>query len=421
MSRRAYSSAASLLALTVGLATDALTAQEWRIVDLEGQRIPGRPVGFADGALQIESDGEQRAVALGDLEALEHAGAAPLPGAIPQGRVWLRSGLALPARALTGVESPTGGTVVRTDVGLGEDHAVDLPLIRLAALRFASTESAGDYRGFEEALQSPPTTEDLLFAIDTRRDRITRLSVRVLGFGADALQVEFRGREEALPYDQVHGIVLGTDHGVAPEPLAEPTVAITLAPRDGAAIHVVGRITGLADGRLRIATADGFELPLPLASVARIAVRSDKLAWLSQREPAKAEQVAAFDQTRPWLRDRAPGGEGFVLGGETYGRGLCLIPRTRLEFALDPGRFDVFEAVVGIDERGGGGQANARLRVLLDDEVVWEADAVTRATPPARLRLPLNGASRLVLEADFGKNFDLGDHCAFAQARLLKL
>ncbi len=420
MSRRAYPSATSLLALTVGLATE-LPAQEWRIFDLEGTRIPGRPVGFADGALQIASDGGQRAVALGDLEALEHTDAAPLAGTLPQGRVWLRSGLALPARALAGVESPAGGTAVRTDVGLGEDHAVDLPLIRLAALRFASTESAGDYRGFEEALQSPPTTEDLLFAIDTRRDRITRLSVRVLGFAAGALQVEFRGREEALPYDQVHGIVLGTDHGIAPEPLAEPTVAITLAPRDGAAIHVVGRITGLADGRLRVATADGFELPLPLASVARIAVRSDKLAWLSQREPAKAEQVAAFDQTRPWLRDRAPGGEGFVLGGETYGRGLCLIPRTRLEFALDPGRFDVFEAVVGIDERGGGGQANATLRVLLDDEVVWEAEAVSRATPPARLRLPLNGAARLVLEADFGKNFDLGDHCAFAQARLLKL
>ena len=45
-----------------------------------------------------------------------------------------------------------------------------------------------------------------------------------------------------------------------PEPLPEPTTAVTLAPRDGTALNVVGRIAAWTDGRLHVATADKLQI-----------------------------------------------------------------------------------------------------------------------------------------------------------------
>ena len=112
-------------------------------------------------------------------------------------------------------------------------------------------------------------------------------------------------------------------------------------------------------------------------------------------------------------------GKGIQLGGRVYRRGLCLLPRTTMTFALEPGQFDVFESVIGIDDRSRS-QAHAVFRVLVDEKLVYEAEAVTLADPPMELRIPLAGVKKLTLQTDFGKNFDLGDHCVFAGARLVK-
>ena len=45
---------------------------------------------------------------------------------------------------------------------------------------------------------------------------------------------------------------------------------------------------------------------------------------------------------------------------------------------------------------------------------------MTRGQTPTPVRVELNKAKSLVIEVDFGKNYDLGDFCAFANARVVQ-
>ena len=45
---------------------------------------------------------------------------------------------------------------------------------------------------------------------------------------------------------------------------------------------------------------------------------------------------------------------------------------------------------------------------------------MTRGEAAQAVRVDLKKAKSLAIEADFGKNYDLGDHCAFADARVLQ-
>jgi hypothetical protein len=155
-----------------------------------------------------------------------------------------------------------------------------------------------------------------------------------------------------------------------------------------------------------------------MTKVRSIDVVSDKLQWLSAIEPSKAEQTAAFDRVRPWTKDRSPEGAGIRLRGKVYARGIVLAPRTKLTFDLGA-RYDVFECVAGLEERSGP-LAHAIFRVYADGKLLWEATQDGASATPHELKLPITGCKELAIEADFGERFDLGDHCAFADARVLK-
>ena len=47
-------------------------------------------------------------------------------------------------------------------------------------------------------------------------------------------------------------------------------------------------------------------------------------------------------------------------------------------------------------------------------------EPMTLGLAPVALKLPLHACKQLVLEADFGKNYDLGDLCVFANARVVQ-
>ncbi|MBK8980532.1 MAG: NPCBM/NEW2 domain-containing protein [Planctomycetes bacterium] len=402
---------AATVALAAALAAQGPTAARFRLRDLDGVAFEARVLGFADGVLSLAGRGAPERVALDDLSAIEPLAAPPAPGAsgLP-GAVWLRSGLELPLRFVAPI---AGG--LRADVGLAD--AVDLPLLRLRALRFDATDAAGaaDPTGFVSALDAPARTEDLLFAHDRQRGRITRLPVRVLGFDGERLKVEFRGRENTLPIGNVQGVVFGLDHGIAPAPLARPYVEVRLAD----ARTIAGRLLAFGAETVAVQTAEELTLEIPTDRIAAVAVRSAKVAWLSELEPTAVEHVPAFDHVRPWLRDATPAGPGLALGTERYDNGLCLVPRTRLTWTLEPGQFDVFDAILGIDARAGD-HGNAVVRVLVDGNPALVVDPLLAGAAPLPIRVAIRDATSLSLEADFGPGYDLGDHCVFARARVLR-
>jgi hypothetical protein len=348
-----------------------------------------------------------RTLPVDELESIDCGGQAPLPIVRP-GAVWLRSGTGLGARLVGGAEGE-----VRVEIGPRTELA--FRLVHLRALRLEAADAAGDYDGFRAALDAPAATEDLLFAWNRQTGKLSRLSCRVLGVEGDQLRVDYRG-ERTVPIEQVHGIVFGRDNGVRPP--APPAPAAVVRTAAGGPVFG-GSLLGWGVETLRLRLAEGPELELPLASIDRVELRSARVLRLSAVAPAEVVQVPAFERPRPWLVDRAPGGPGLQLGGRSFARGLCLIPRTRLTWALEPEAFDVFEATIGIDARSSG-PADATFRVLLDEELVFERAHVAAGTAEP-IRVPLGGATRLAVEVDFGERLDLGDHCVFADARLLRL
>ena len=158
---------------------------------------------------------------------------------------------------------------------------------------------------------------------------------------------------------------------------------------------------------------------LPFAG--RITVQSHRLVYLTELDPSTVRQASAFRQKKPWLKNRSPLGDGIQLGGSnprTTKNGLVLRPKTSLTYDIDR-KFDFFVATIGIDSRSTG-PAHAIFRVRDGDKILFESKPITRQSEPLPIKIAVDKVDRLTIEADFGKNFDFGDHCVFAEARVIK-
>lgn len=395
----------------MGVAVSAASAQRpspnWRVRTIHGNAHEGS-VAVADGALTV-SMGEGQAAQRVPLEEVQDAMPLERSGdarSYPRGgRIWLRAGNQFPLDKATGEER----TLTVASPVLRGEWAYNATVV--AAIRFPRDKAADDTR-FQASLAAPGKTDDFLLALNPEGE-VQRLSVKVRAFSATGVTVEFAGKvQPELPYERVYGIVFGQASGAAPDPLPKPRAQLRLHSGE----KLTGKLSGLDGEAARLATAEGHELVLETESIQGIEFVTDKLVYLSDLEPAKAEQVPAFDRTWPWMIDRSPAGASIELGGVTYGRGLVLFPRTRLHYSLGDG-FDHFEAVLGIEDRAGP-QAHAVFRVFADDELLFESEPMTVGADPETIKLPVKDRSVLVIEADFGKNFDLGDHCVFAEARV---
>ena len=379
-----------------------------RLTTITGKVATGTLAVAADGGVRVAPEqGEALTAAMADVLSIEVV--RPTPATAPAALfVWLRSGSAFPATRLDGTEPADGKpATVRFTTPAGAGFAV--PLAAVAAIRCRDAEP----KTFAADRAAPDLNLDYLFVVKDGAPQ--RFSVTIASIHGGKVHFDLRGT--AYDYaltgaDGTAALVFGRNTGFAPDRRGKPHVLVELA--GGECLE--GQLLRL-DAELRLQLDEGAEVAVPAARLRRIDVRSDKLAWLSALQPA-VEQTPAFDRTWPWTRDSSPAGPGIQLGGKTYARGLVMVPRTRLTYDLG-GRFDVFEAVLGIDDRGGP-QAHAILRVLVDGKVAFESEPLVRGSKPKPVRVELGKCRQLAIEADFGKNFDLGDLCAFADARVLQ-
>jgi hypothetical protein len=386
----------------------AAQAQQVTLRSVAGDQVAGARVVVADERIELtRADGTSVALLLDEVESVTCPGGRALAATGP-GKVWLRSGAAFDARML-------GAEGSKTNLDLGLSAPVSLDVVHLRAIRFEAQSAAPSDSGFAEAVDEPPQSTDLLFAWNRNTGKLTRLSVRVLAFEEGRLRVDYRG-ERTVPLDQIHGLVFGVDHGVVPVAPPAPSVRVQLAD-DGPMF--VARWVAAADGRATFALAEGPEVGLDFDQIERIDVRSSRVQRLDTVAPDTLEQTPAFDVVRPVLFGEAPGGKGLVLGDREHTRGLCLFPRSRVSWSIDARAYDVFETTIGIDARSTG-PADAVFRILLDDTVLVERKHVTVGFVET-VRVPLGAGNRLTIEVDFGDRYDLGDHCVFADPRLLKL
>jgi hypothetical protein len=398
-------------AFVLAAAAAAVAAQgapQMTLTAIDGRSATGALTIGADGAVRVApAQGDALALSLADVLSIEAVGAraAPAAGGL---FVWLRSGATFPATRILGAAAQNGKPASVT-IATPSGAELTVPLSSLAALRCRGEEP----RTFAADRQSPDVNNDLLYAV--KDGKLQRFSVTVESLADGKVHFDLRGTAYDFALegnDATAAIVFGKNTGFAPDRQGKPRVSVALT---GGEVFE-GRLLQ-ADTALRLRFDEGCEVSVPMGVVRRIDVLSDKLTWLSTLEP-KAEQTPAFDRVWPWTLDRSPAGPGIVIAGKTYGRGLELVPRTRLTYDL-AGKYDVFEAVLGIDDRGGP-QAHAILRVLVDGKVAFESEPLVRGSKPKPVRVDLGKCKQLAIEADFGKNFDLGDLCAFADARVLQ-
>lgn len=151
------------------------------------------------------------------------------------------------------------------------------------------------------------------------------------------------------------------------------------------------------------------------ASDALGAIESDPngILYLSRLEPVSVEQGWGELQL-----DAAVEGGPLMLGRTRFLQGLGTHAPSRIEYRLPPG-YEAFEATAGVDasQREGG---SVILSVTLDGREAYRSPVLTASSPPVQIRIPLNGAQRLVLMADPTADGRRFDHVNWAGARLVK-
>jgi NPCBM/NEW2 domain len=320
---------------------------------------------------------------------------------------WLRSGAVLPAVGIGGVVAAGKPAMVAIETPSG-GH-LEVPMTMVAAVRTRANDPAtltADRAG-------PDDNHDYLYVVKDGKPQ--RFTVDVHSIHDGKVWFALRGVDYDFPLrgdDSAAAIVFGQNRGFAPDRLAEPRVTVVLTGGE----RCQGKLLAL-DATLSVLLDEGARLVVPSDRLLRLEVATAKLRWLSTLVP-RVEQTPAFDRVWPWTVDGSPAGPGIHLGGKVYSRGLVLVPRTRLNYDLG-GRYDLFEATIGIDERGGP-QAHAIFRVFTDGKLKFESAPMVLGSPPLAVHVELDRCRELSIEADFGKNFDLGDLCAFADARVLQ-
>lgn len=392
----------------VTLLAAAVTAQAVGTArTIDGRALTGTLVVAEDGSATITNDSGVTKLTVAELVGFERDGAQART-VKAESSVWLRSGLELPVKQLRGRPASQAGPAMLS-MRLSSGLDVDVPLSTVRAIR-----QGGLLRPqpnlFAADFAAPPANNDLIYVV--KDGQAQRSSVSVTSITEQT--IDFTLRDNAYDFDLagVAAVVFGANTGFAPDRQSRPRTVVALTTGE----RIEGKLLSVADS-VRCRLDEGFVVEVPMRNLLRLEVSSDKLVWMSELTPA-VQQTPAFDRTWPWHTDRTIAGPGFELAGQHYERGLGLVPFTRLTYDLE-GRFDMFEATIGIDDRGGP-EAHAIFRVLVDGKQVFESQPMTRGKKPEALRLELNKAKTLVLEVDFGKNYDLGDFCAFVNARVVQ-
>jgi hypothetical protein len=373
---------------------------------IQGKTIHGKLLGAdAKGNLRLRQQGVEHPVNM-QLSALRsiRLGGSGRASLRAKGLVTLRTGLTL----LGTIESCDGGWVTLRSPLL--TAPVSFPLRYVQAVRFV--KPAGKDGGFAGYAKTPKEDNDLIY-IQTAK-KILQRTVTIDRFANGKVYFEARGEERELKVSRLYGVVMSVGSGAAPDPQPRPRVDVML--RIGQVVP--GKLVKMDGEQCVVRLDEKIDLHLIRDTISSIQVLSDRLVYLTDLAPAKVQQTPAFSRRWQWQKNTSPSGPGIWLGGKQYRHGLVMIPLTRLTYATR-GQYDFLEATIGIEDRSTG-PAHAIFRVLDGDKLLYESKPLTQQSEPVDLKIKIQDVDRLTIEVDFGKNYDFGDHCVFAEARLIK-
>ncbi len=370
---------------------------------------PGVRLTLPDGevlrpsALSLEVDrcsytlGEElRECALEDLWELEFLASAEERAPDPASVVHLHDGSFLAG-------SVAGGDEDFLHFDLGGSTRVELSLDAVAAVFFGPRATTSAANRFPRR-----DGNDMLY----RRQEVGGdfTSGTLIRFADEGLEFEYSLGDGTFPYDELEAVFLSMQIDL--EPLDAPRIELDVHPE------------GTIRGTFVAMTGQGVSiLPLfaeqptlfPLADLRAVRFEAGSATWLSDLEPAVVEQTPFLggrdEFLYPYRRDRTVTGLPLQMAGRFFPKGFGCHTRTQLEFELPAGEYSHFRVWCGLSDevRDLSVRGSIEFVVLLDGEERFRSVPMSVADPPQRIEIPLGGASRLALLADFAADADVGD------------
>ncbi|QOJ13518.1 MAG: NPCBM/NEW2 domain-containing protein [Planctomycetia bacterium] len=386
--------AALLAAAAVSLPSTA--AQLVHVQRIDGSTAEGRVTRIAD-AVELQTDAGPLRLGWDEMMAMRPASLAPTPAPAPGAlTVELADGSIITGRI---VDRPDGAALEFFG------GAVRLDSRQLSEIRTTGASASASAR-LAELRAEAEGAQDVLVAARGAESVVLRGVVKQID--AERITFTWNDKDTAVPWSRVAGVRF-----------ARPTVR---GASGAVVLHGGDVLAGRAsseDGQ-RVVLRSGLlgEVVLEWSQIERIEWRSERLVYLSTLRPARYEHTPLFDRPWPYRFDRTISGGPIRIGGRAYERGVVMHSRSSLVFALDGG-FDSFVATTGVvDEVRERGVVT--LRVIGDGRTLWEAAGVRGGQPPREAVVRIRGVHELILEVDYDDDLDIGDHAAFAAARLIR-
>ncbi len=289
------------------------------------------------------------------------------------------------------------------------DMAVSVSLDRVLALILAPPQEPGALEVLLGKIRREPREGEVIWHVNG--DRLTGTFL-----GLDSKTVAFdsgRGREEL---DRSGVVAVGFDPALIAYPKPE-SAFLELGLADGSRVGVSS--CRIEQGQLAAETRLGPTIHLPLKQLSRVHVLGASVTYLSERSPARSIFIPYLDRhPGAFGRDATWDGQHLALTGRPYDRGLGMLPRTLLAYAIEPGDAR-FQALVGLDDRAGD-QASVVFRVLVDRKEAFTSPVMTRRNEPIAVDVDLTGSQFLVLVVEFGDRGDVQDSADWIEARIIR-
>jgi NPCBM/NEW2 domain len=360
---------------------------------LGGESQQAKSIAISAG--KLTGEGLPQPIPLDDLRQIRFA--ATMPEAKPSVVLHLLGGGRLFAKSIA----------IVSDVCQAETSLAGMLAIPLDQIRGVRLEPAVSSPEFDKALAAPSAEHDRLFIkIEDKVDSAAGIFKSLRG---KEFQFELGGEIRTLPREKLYGFVVA--QGSADD---DPTKAlITL--RDGSLL--AGEIDTLSSGKLAARFPGGSKIEISDEALSSIALRSSRLAFLSDLKPVEEEQRSIAFLDVPWQKDRSVQSRTLTLGPRTFEKGIGCHAECRLTFAAD-GKWDVLAAVIGIDAETMG-KGDCIFTVLADGESVFTR-RVKGTDSPQEIQVDISRARRVTLVVGAGAGLDLGDHADWCDVRFIK-
>lgn len=368
-----------------------------RVVRLDGEEVTPASLEIdPSGKVTFKGEGGQAELPLQDLRSIAFARLEPGPILGPT--LFLAEGGVIRGEVLK-----ADGELLRFRSAMIREAEIPLSVVRAFRLPGATMEDSA----FRNRLEVEKGGDSIFLL---QEGKLIRVPGAFRSLDEESVSLVWEGEEKVIPRQKVYGVVLS---GASP-PRGRPTARVALS--DGSRFG--GEIQGMDAADLQIAISPEATLTCQRAGVARIDIISNRLAFLSDLEPEKVEEVPYFNTVWPYRKDRSLDGNAIRLGGKTYAKGLSVHSRCTLTYKL-AGQFESFSAVIGIDDETKH-LGHVIFRVRADGETLLDSGGVGGDDEPRRIRIDVGGRETLVLEVDFGEDLDIGDHADWADAHLVR-